>query len=73
MSTASIASSSLTRANCSSMVRWPPIGAFGVGILEVANEAEARDFSERDLSVRSGLNRWEIHPMFVTASRAKRN
>lgn len=46
-------------------------GAFGVGILEVADDAEARQFAENDPSVRAGLNRWEIHPMQVTASRAK--
>jgi uncharacterized protein YciI len=48
-----------------------PAGAFGVGILEVADEAEARQFGENDPSVRAGLNRWEIYPMRVTRSRAK--
>jgi len=48
-----------------------PGGAFGVGILEVADEAEARQFGENDPSVRAGLNRWEIYPMRVTGSRAK--
>jgi len=42
-----------------------------VGILEVADEAEARQFGENDPSVRAGLNRWEIYPMRVTGSRAK--
>ncbi|HUA16895.1 MAG TPA: YciI family protein [Verrucomicrobiae bacterium] len=46
-------------------------GAFGVGILEVADEAEARQFAENDPSVLGGLNRWEIHPMHVTDARAK--
>ena len=46
-------------------------GAFGVGILEVADEAQARQFAETDPSVRAGLNRWEIYPMQVSASRAK--
>ena len=46
-------------------------GAFGVGILEVADEAEARHFGENDPSVRAGLNRFEIYPMRVAASRAK--
>ncbi|MGC2300722.1 MAG: hypothetical protein WA476_18075 [Acidobacteriaceae bacterium] len=35
-------------------------GAFGVGILEVENEAEAREFGENDPSVLAGLNRFEI-------------
>jgi uncharacterized protein len=48
-----------------------PDEAFGLGILEVADEAEARRFGENDPSVRAGLNRFEIYPMRVTASRAK--
>jgi uncharacterized protein len=48
-----------------------PDGAFGVGILEVTDEAEARQFGENDPSVRAGLNRFEIYPMRVAASRAK--
>jgi uncharacterized protein len=48
-----------------------PGGAFGVGILEVADEAEAREFSENDPSVRAGMNCWELYPMRVARSRAK--
>ncbi len=48
-----------------------PEGAFGVGILEVADEAEARQFGENDPSVRGGLNRFEFYPMRVAAARAK--
>lgn len=48
-----------------------PEGAFGVGILEVADEAEARQFGENDPSVRAGMNRFEIYPMRVARSRAK--
>ncbi|MDR3748106.1 MAG: YciI family protein [Acidobacteriota bacterium] len=48
-----------------------PKGAFGLGILEVADEAEALRFGENDPSVRAGLNRFEIYPMRVAASRAK--
>jgi len=48
-----------------------PDGAFGVGILEVEDEADARRFGEGDPSVRAGLNRWELYPMRVTGSRAK--
>lgn len=48
-----------------------PDGAFGVGILEVADEAEARQFGDNDPSVRAGLNRFEFYPMHVAAARAK--
>jgi uncharacterized protein YciI len=46
-------------------------GAFGLAVLEVDSEAEARQFGEGDPSVRRGLNRFEIHPMHVSAARAK--
>ncbi len=46
-------------------------GAFGLGILEVADEAEARHFGENDPSVLAGMNRFEIYPMRVAAARAK--
>ncbi|HXZ41576.1 MAG TPA: YciI family protein [Terriglobales bacterium] len=48
-----------------------PHGAFGLGILEVAGEADARQFGENDPSVRAGMNRFEFHAMKVVASRAK--
>ena len=48
-----------------------PKGAFGLAILEVADEAEARGFGEGDPSVRAGLNRFEVYPMRVVAARAK--
>ena len=48
-----------------------PGGAFGVAILEVADEAEAQQFGENDPSVRAGMNRFEFHPMHVAAARAK--
>ncbi len=48
-----------------------PDGAFGVGVLEVADEAEARHFGENDPSVRAGMNRFEFYPMRVANSRAK--
>jgi uncharacterized protein len=48
-----------------------PDGAFGLAILEVADEVEARQFGENDPSVRAGLNRWELYPMQVAGSRAK--
>jgi len=46
-------------------------GAYGIGILEVDNEAEARTFGENDPSVLAGLNRFEISPMRVANARAK--
>jgi len=48
-----------------------PDGAFGVGILEVADEAEARQFGENDPSVRAAMNRFEFYPMRVSNARAK--
>lgn len=48
-----------------------PDGAFGVGILEVADETEARQFGDNDPSVRVDLYRFELYPMLVAASRAK--
>jgi len=48
-----------------------PKGAFGLAILEVADEGEARSFGEDDPSVRGGLNRFEVYPMRVGAARAK--
>ncbi len=48
-----------------------PEGAFGLGILEVADESEARHFGENDPSVLAGMNRFEIYPMRVAAARAK--
>jgi uncharacterized protein YciI len=46
-------------------------GAFGMGILEVADEAAARHFGENDPSVLGGLNRFEFYPMRVANARAK--
>jgi uncharacterized protein YciI len=48
-------------------------GAFGLGILEMDSEAEARQFGESDPSVKAGMNRFEIHPMRVSAARAKQS
>lgn len=48
-----------------------PEGAFGIAILEVENEAEAREFGEKDPSVVAGMNRFEIAPMKVTNAQAK--
>lgn len=48
-----------------------PEGAFGMGILEVADEAEARQFGGNDPSVAGGLNRFEVYPMRVPNARGK--
>ena len=45
--------------------------AFGLAVLEVDSEEEARRFGEGDPSVRAGLNRFELYPMRVSAARAK--
>lgn len=46
-------------------------GAFGLAVLEVESEAEARQFGEADPSVRAGLNRFEVSPMRVSGARGK--
>ncbi len=48
-----------------------PEEAFGMGILEVADEAEAHHFGKNDPSVLGGLNRFEFYPMRVANARAK--
>ena len=47
-------------------------GTFGLGILEVADEVEARHFGENDPSVRAGLNRFEFSPMQLGGAQASR-
>jgi len=47
-------------------------GPFGIGILEVDDEAEARRFAENDPSVLTGLNTFEIHPMRVSGAQGKK-
>jgi uncharacterized protein len=46
-------------------------GTFGLAVLEVETEAEARQFGEGDPSVKAGLNKFEIAPMRVSAARGK--
>jgi uncharacterized protein YciI len=48
-----------------------PAGAFGIAVLEVENEAQAREIAENDPSVLGGLNRFDVAPMRVSAARAK--
>jgi uncharacterized protein YciI len=40
-----------------------PNGVYGLGIIEVENEDQARIFAADDPAVKSGLSRIEIHPM----------
>ncbi len=60
--------------DCGDLLLYGPVfapgGAFGLGILEVADEQDARGFGEVDPSVRAGLNRFEFYPMRVSAARA---
>ena len=44
-------------------------GAFGMAVLEVEDEAEARRYIENDPA--KGLNKFDLYPMQVAASRAK--
>jgi uncharacterized protein len=46
-------------------------GTFGLAVLEVNSEAEARQFGENDPSVQAGLNRFEIHPMRLSGAQAQ--
>jgi uncharacterized protein YciI len=46
-----------------------PTESFGMGVVEVADEAEARAIMDADPSVTSGLNRYELAPMRVAAAR----
>jgi len=46
-------------------------GAFGLAVLQVDTEEDARRFGQQDPSVKAGLNRFEFYPMRVSAARAK--
>lgn len=46
-------------------------GAFGMAVLEVTSEAEAREFVAGDPTQKAGLNRYEFNPMQVAAAKAK--
>ena len=43
--------------------------SFGMGMLEVADVAEARQIMDADPTILAGLNRYEIAPMRVGAAR----
>jgi uncharacterized protein len=40
-----------------------PKGVYGLGIIEVDNDDQARAFAANDPTIKSGLNKVEIHPM----------
>jgi uncharacterized protein len=46
-----------------------PTESFGMGVVEVADEAEVRAMMDADPSVVAGLNRYELAPMRVGAAR----
>lgn len=47
-------------------------GAYGMGVLDVENEAEARALVEADPSITEGLNRYELWPMRLGGAQASR-
>ncbi len=47
-------------------------GAYGMGVLDVDSEAEARQIVEADPSITEGLNRFELWPMRVGGAQASR-
>jgi uncharacterized protein YciI len=49
-----------------------PEGAFGIGLLEMEDEAEARRFAENDPSVQAGMNGFTIVPMRIAAAQGSR-
>jgi uncharacterized protein YciI len=46
-----------------------PTNAFGLAVLEVEDDTEARQLLDADPTVKGGLNRYEIFPMIVAAAR----
>ena len=46
-----------------------PTESFGMGVVEVADEAEARAMMDADPTIVAGLNRYELAPMRVGAAR----
>lgn len=48
-------------------------GAFGVAVLEVADEAEARRLLDNDPSVKAGMNTYEIAPMRIGGAQGRQN
>jgi uncharacterized protein YciI len=42
---------------------FDPLGVFGMGIVEAADEAAARALTDKDPAVAAGVGRYEIYPM----------
>jgi len=40
-------------------------GPYGMGVFEVADEAEARSIMDADPTIVAGLNRYELYPMRI--------
>jgi uncharacterized protein YciI len=47
-------------------------GSFGMAVLDVADEAEARSLIENDPTVKGKLNTYEISPMFIGGAQGRR-
>ena len=47
-------------------------GAYGMGVLDVDTEAEARQIVEADPSITEGLNRFELWPMRIGGAQGSR-
>jgi len=45
---------------------FDPNGVYGMGIMEVEDEAFLREMQTNDPSLKSGLNKLEIYPMLAT-------
>jgi uncharacterized protein YciI len=48
-----------------------PADNFGMAVLEVADEAEARALLDGDPTIVAGMNRFSLNPMVVGAARGK--
>ena len=48
-----------------------PTDNFGMAVMEVADEAEARGLLENDPTILAGMNRFSVHSMVVGAARGK--
>ena len=48
---------------------FDPAGVFGMGIVEAADEAEARTLTDGDPVVVAGIGRYEIFPMRLSITR----
>ena len=42
---------------------FDPMGAYGIGIIEVETELEAKNFADNDPAPLAGLGHYEIYPM----------